>query len=103
MGEAAMLLNPFSFSADTPYWRPGSVTICMNLFDVSTGTLFASVIWGAIGGGLCVFGWTQKSYIPLSCGVVISGFTYLISSVWLMSLASVLALAAAWWWKKRED
>lgn len=71
------------------------------LSGLSSSTLFASLIWGAVGTGMCVYGWKQKAAIPLACGVAMVGVSYMISSALLMSLASIAILAVMYWLLKR--
>jgi len=69
---------------------------------LSSGTLFASLIWGAVATGLCVYGWKQKAAIPLAAGVAMAGVSYLVSSPLAMSAASIAILAVMYWLLKRE-
>jgi hypothetical protein len=72
------------------------------LDNVSTGALLASVLWGGIGSGFMVYGWKQKSTIPLVTGLVLVGASYCLwnSALW-MSVLSVAVLAAFFWLKKQ--
>jgi hypothetical protein len=56
----------------------------VNLFDVNF--LFASLIWGSIGLGYCIYGKRQRSVIPLVGGVLMIAVSYLIASALVMSL-----------------
>ena len=71
------------------------------MFDLSASSLFASLIWGAIGGGFAIFGKKQRSTIPLVGGLAITAVSYFISSWALMSLASVVILVVMYWLKKQ--
>jgi hypothetical protein len=51
--------------------------------------LFASLIWGSVGVGLCVYGKKQQSYIPFTAGMLMIAVSYLIVSALYMSLASI--------------
>jgi hypothetical protein len=70
-----------------------------NLFSVPT--LFASLVWGGLGSGIFIFGWKQKSTLPLVGGLLMVGFSYFISSALLMSLASIAVLVGMYWYKKQ--
>ena len=72
-----------------------------NLFNSSF--LFASLIWGSIGGGIFIFGWKQKSAIPLVGGLLMVGVSYFVDSWLYMSIASVMIIAGMYGWKKHSD
>jgi hypothetical protein len=59
--------------------------------------LWASMIWGAIAGGYCLFGWKQKSLIPFLGGLAMTAATFLIFSALWLSLASIAVMFAVWW------
>jgi hypothetical protein len=64
----------------------------------SPSSLIASVIWGAIGSGFAIYGWKQKSMIPLFGGIAITAGSYFFAnSAWIMSLFSIAAIAAIIW------
>ena len=69
------------------------------MFDSST--LFASLIWGSIGSGFFIYGWKQKSMVPLGCGLAVVFASYFISSALYMSLASVFIFVIMYWLKKQ--
>jgi hypothetical protein len=56
----------------------------MNLLNVHF--LFASLIWGSIGVGYCIYGKRQQSIVPFIGGVLMIIASYFISSALLMSL-----------------
>ncbi len=68
---------------------------------MSASTLFASLLWGAVASGICVYGWKQKAAIPLACGAAMAGVTYVIGSALLMSVASIAILGIMYWLLKR--
>jgi len=70
------------------------------MFDLSASSLFASLIWGAIGSGLFIYGKKQKSEIPLGCGLAMVALSYFVSSAWWMSLAGIGILGILYWLKK---
>ncbi len=70
-----------------------------NLFN--SNTLFASLIWGTLGSGILLFGWKQKSVIPLTGGLLMVGGSYFIESWLYMSVASMIIMAGMYGWKQR--
>jgi hypothetical protein len=61
----------------------------------------ASLLWGSIGSGIFIFGWKQKSAIPLAGGLLMVGASYFVDSWLYMSIASVMIIAGMYGWKKR--
>lgn len=55
----------------------------------STSTLMLSVLFGAIGLGLFVFGKKQKRFVPLACGIGLMACPYFISNLYLLLLVCV--------------
>ncbi|HXT09939.1 MAG TPA: hypothetical protein VN873_00100 [Candidatus Angelobacter sp.] len=69
---------------------------------VNSNSIVASVIWGAIGSGFFIYGWKQKSMVPLFGGIALTAGSYFFSnSAWGMSLFSVAVIAAIIWLKGR--
>lgn len=64
--------------------------------NTSTPALFLSLIIGAVGAGLFVFGWKQRRWPQLAGGVILSAYPYFVPSVWLMVLIAVAVCAAVW-------
>ena len=71
------------------------------LSSFNTYTLFASLVWGTLGSGIFIYGWKQKSMIPVWAGLLMVGGSYFIGSALLMSLASIFILAGMYWLKKQ--
>ena len=67
----------------------------MDLMQMDSSTLWASVLWGGIGGGYLIYGWRQKAAIPFAGGVAMSLACFL-PALW-MSLVSVAVMFAVWW------
>jgi hypothetical protein len=66
-----------------------------------SNSMFASVIWGAIGSGFAIYGYKQKQMIPLFGGIaIVAGSYFLANSALLMSLFSIAAIAAIFWLKR---
>ena len=73
--------------------------LTMNLFDANY--LIANLIWGSVGFGYCLYGWRQKSMVPLFGGIFMIAVSYFIGSALLMSLASIALMVAIYWLTKR--
>jgi hypothetical protein len=70
-----------------------------HLINTSTWTqsfLWASVIWGAIGGGYTLYGWRQKAMIPFAAGLVMSVAACFVPAL-PMTLISLAAIFGAHW------
>ncbi len=68
------------------------------MFD--THFLFASLLWGTVGGGCIMYGKKQGAAPPLIAGFALLAASF-IPSVWLMSAVSVLLLAGMVWGLRR--
>jgi hypothetical protein len=67
----------------------------------NTSGVIASCIWGAVGSGFALYGWKQKIMLPLFGGMaVVAGSYFFADSAWLMSLFSVVVIAAIFWLKR---
>jgi hypothetical protein len=64
--------------------------------------LWASVFWGGVAGGYCLYGWRQKSGIPLAGGAAMTAASFLLSAFW-MSVASIAIMFGVWWLMKRDS
>jgi len=64
--------------------------------------LWASVVWGGVAGGYLIYGWRQKSGIPLAAGAAMTMMTFIGPNALIMSLASIAIMVANWWLMKRE-
>jgi len=64
--------------------------------------MIASVIWGAIGSGIFIYGYKQKSVIPVCGGIAMVAGSYFISnSAVIMSLFSIAVIAGMYFMKGR--
>jgi hypothetical protein len=61
--------------------------------------VWASVLWGGIGGGYLIYGWRQKASVPLVGGVVMSLACFLPALP--MTLVSITTMAAVYWLMKQ--
>ena len=65
---------------------------------LDSSQLWASVLWGGIGGGYLIYGWRQKASIPLAGGVVMSLACFLPALP--MTLAGIATIFGVWWLMK---
>ena len=79
---------PLSRASSTGARQGGSLPSrsaeAVNLFDVNF--LFASLIWGSIGVGYCIYAKRQRSLVPLVGGILMIAVSYLAGSALVMSL-----------------
>ena len=71
----------------------------MELFD--TSFLFASLIWGSIGGGYWIYGKKQREMMPMIGGAAMVAVSYLVSSWLLLSLLCMALMVAVYQLMKR--
>ena len=71
----------------------------MDLLNLDSNSLWASVLWGGIGGGYLIYGWRQKESVPLVGGVVMSLACFLPALP--MTLISLAAMVAVYWLMKQ--
>ncbi|MGA2173929.1 MAG: hypothetical protein ABSH38_02990 [Verrucomicrobiota bacterium] len=67
---------------------------------VDSGTLVASLIWGAIGAGFFIYGKKQRSAPPLFGGIALVAGSYFIGSALWMSVASLGIIAGIYYWSR---
>jgi len=73
----------------------------VNLLDANF--LLASLIWGSIGVGYCIYGKRQQSWVPMAGGVLMVAASYLIGSALVMSLICALLMALVYVLLKQGD
>ncbi len=66
----------------------------MDLLHLDSNQLWASVLWGGIGGGYLIYGWRQKASVPLIGGVVMSLACFLPALP--MTVVSIATMAAVY-------
>jgi hypothetical protein len=59
--------------------------------------LWASCVWGAIASGYCIYGWKQKSWIPLLGGAVMTAMSFIGPNALVMSVVCIGAMYAVHW------
>ncbi|MGO8700038.1 MAG: hypothetical protein ACLQVY_20295 [Limisphaerales bacterium] len=78
--------------------EPTPIASLTSHFDSSV--LFASLIWGSIGAGFCIYGKKQGSAPALIGGVALVAVSYLIGSALWMSIAALGILAGVYLWSR---
>ncbi|MEY4200011.1 MAG: hypothetical protein RLZZ265_1751 [Verrucomicrobiota bacterium] len=68
---------------------------------MNPNTLWASVVWGAIGSGFAIYGKKQGKPVPMIGGLVMIGSTYFCESALTMSVIGVAVTAGIWWLTQR--
>ena len=63
----------------------------MNLLDAKF--LFASLLWGSIGVGYCIYGKRQQSWVPMTGGILMIAVSYFVGSALLMSVICMALMA----------
>jgi hypothetical protein len=71
----------------------------VDLLNMDSHQLWASVLWGGIAGGYLVYGWKQKASIPLVGGVVMTLACFFPALP--MTLISIATMVAVWWLLKQ--
>jgi len=71
----------------------------VDLTNLDSNQLWASVIWSGIGGGYLIYGWRQKSAIPFAGGVAMSFACFLPALP--MTLASIATMLLVYWLMKQ--
>ncbi len=64
--------------------------------DTSTGALFLSLLIGAAGAGLFIYGKRQARWPQMIGGALLAFFPYFVPNVWLMSGIALGLVAAVW-------
>ena len=64
-------------------------------------TLWASVVWGAVGSGFFIYGKKQGRTVPMVGGLTMIAATYLCETALVMSLVGVALLVGIWWATQR--
>ena len=58
--------------------------------------LWASLVWGAVGSGYFIYGWRQRSWIPLAGGAAMTAASYFLPAL-PMTLACLALMLAVYW------
>jgi multidrug transporter EmrE-like cation transporter len=70
------------------------------IMNLDAHFLLASVFWSGVASGYWIYGWKQKSWIPLAGGAVMMGVSFFMPAL-TMSLVSIAVIFAVWWLMKR--
>ncbi len=68
---------------------------------MNSDTLWASMLWGVVGGGFALYGKKQGRVVPLVGGLVMIGVTYFCESALVMSALCVALIVGIWWATQR--
>lgn len=71
----------------------------MDLMNLDSNALWASILWGGVGGGYLIYGWRQRESVPLVGGVVMSLACFLPALP--MTLISIVTMGAVYWLMKQ--
>jgi hypothetical protein len=63
--------------------------------------LLASLLWGSIGVGYCIFGRRQQSLLPFIGGVLMIAASYFVGSALWMSLSCLVVVGGVYLLSKR--
>jgi hypothetical protein len=55
----------------------------------NTNFLFASLIWGSVGAGYCIYGKRQSAIVPFLGGLMMIGASYFVGSWFWMSVICI--------------
>ena len=69
--------------------------------NTDANSLIASLLWGAVGMGLFIYGKKQQAMVPLFGGLLLVGISYFIASALYMSLAGVVLVTVIIWMQKQ--
>ncbi len=61
---------------------------------MSTGTMFAGVLFGAVGMGIFAYGRKQRQVLPFLIGVALMVYPYFFSDPWLLYGIGIVLIAA---------
>jgi len=62
----------------------------------STSAIFAGMFWGTVGTGYLIYGWKQRSMIPLFAGIAMNIVVFLVPAL-TMSLICIALMVGVWW------
>lgn len=68
---------------------------------MNTSFLFASLLWGTIGGGYWIYGKKQREMMPMIGGVAMIAVSYFVTSWLLMTLLCAALMVAVYLLVKR--
>jgi hypothetical protein len=71
----------------------------VNFFD--SNFLLASLLWGSIGAGCCIYGWRQKAMVPLIGGILTLAVSCFAGSALVMSLICTALMVGVYFLAKQ--
>ncbi len=66
------------------------------MISLDENFLWASLFWGAVASGYFIYGWRQRSWLPLAGGAAMTMASFFLPALW-MSLACIAVIAAVHW------
>ena len=69
--------------------------------DFDSNFLFASLFWGSVGSGYCIYGWKQRVMTPFFGGFAMIAVSYFVNSWLLMSLICIALMVGVYLLVKR--
>ena len=66
------------------------------MISLDENFIWASMFWGAVASGYFIYGWRQKSWLPLAGGAAMTLASFFLSALW-MSLVCITVIAAVYW------
>lgn len=69
--------------------------------NLDANSLFASLLWGAVGSVFVIFGKKQAEPFMLFGGLALLGISYFIESALIMSLVGAALVAGIFWLRRR--
>jgi hypothetical protein len=64
--------------------------------DFSTGNLILSLLIGAVGAGLFIYGKKQQRWPQMLGGVILSLYPYFVSNLWIMGGIAAAVILGVW-------
>lgn len=68
---------------------------------LNANTLFASLIWGSVGGGYFIYGKKQGLLVPAIGGIAMIAISCVVANWLWMSLSCIGVMAAVWYLMRR--
>lgn len=72
-------------------------------FNLDASYLIVSLIWSTVGMGFWIYGKKSRTGPPLIGGVALIAVSWVITSWFWMSAASIAIIAGIWWWARNSD
>jgi hypothetical protein len=64
--------------------------------DMSPAALVLSLVIGAVGTGLFVYGYKQRRWPQMAGGAILCAYPYFVPNPWMMGAIAVVVCAAVW-------